>query len=271
MIFSNLKVIFCAILFAAVFLVGVQARSLSDIVESGFVRIGVLNSTSLMLGHTDKNGKYYGYDALFAERVARDLGEQVSLLSAQRFEALAKDEVDILIANVTVTSERAERIDFALPYMKTYLGALAKASEDITDAESLNYRTIIVVRGTTGYDYVKRIFFDSATLKVYDDYNDAINALKAGEGSVFVGDNIQVIYWAKVNPGLEAKLVTLGDLDTIAPAVKKGNFELLGWLNDEIIKLGKERFFHKAYERSLAPTFGDAINADDIVVEGGKL
>ena len=61
----------------------------------------------------------------------------------------------------------------------------------------------------------------------------------------------------------------MGSLDTIAPAVQKGNTELLNWLNDEIVTLGKDNFFHKNYEETLAPVYGDAADPDSLVVEGG--
>ena len=44
---------------------------------------------------------------------------------------------------------------------------------------------------------------------------------------------------------------SLGDIDTIAPAVQKGNTELLNWLNDEIKTLAKEKFFHKDFDETL--------------------
>lgn len=47
--------------------------------------------------------------------------------------------------------------------------------------------------------------------------------------------------------------------------------EILDYINQEIEKLGKENFFHKAYEKTLHPTYGDAAKADDLVVEGGKV
>lgn len=47
--------------------------------------------------------------------------------------------------------------------------------------------------------------------------------------------------------------------------------EILDYINQEIEKLGKENFFHKAYEKTLHPTHGDAAKADDLVVEGGKV
>ena len=60
-------------------------------------------------------------------------------------------------------------------------------------------------------------------------------------------------------------------MDTIAPAVQKGNTSLLEWLNNEIQTLGQEQFFHAAYEATLAPVYGEAANPDALVVEGGVL
>lgn len=38
----------------------------------------------------------------------------------------------------------------------------------------------------------------------------------------------------------------LGGQDAIAPAVKKGNKELLDWINNGLKALDKENFMHKA-------------------------
>ena len=53
--------------------------------------------------------------------------------------------------------------------------------------------------------------------------------------------------------------------------MQKGNKELLNWINDEIVKLGKENFFHKDYEQTLKSVYGSDVDPDDIVVEGGQL
>ena len=64
---------------------------------------------------------------------------------------------------------------------------------------------------------------------------------------------------------------SLGDYDTIAAAVAKGNTTLLDFLNKEIETLGQEQFFHKDYQETLEPVFGAEQNPDSIVVEGGKV
>ncbi len=63
----------------------------------------------------------------------------------------------------------------------------------------------------------------------------------------------------------------LGNADTIAPAVQKGNTTLLDWVNSEIEALGEENFFHADYEATLAPVYGEAADPDSLVVEGGKI
>lgn len=44
---------------------------------------------------------------------------------------------------------------------------------------------------------------------------------------------------------------------------------MLDWINDEIDKLGDENFFHKDYEETLKPVYGDEVDPDEIVVEKG--
>jgi len=90
-----------------------------------------------------------------------------------------------------------------------------------------------------------------------------------GRGDAFSTDNTEVLAWALQNKGFTVGIDSLGDTDTIAPAVQKGNTELLNWLNEEIKTLGKENFFHKDYEETLAPVYGDAVSPDKLVVEGG--
>ena len=48
----------------------------------------------------------------------------------------------------------------------------------------------------------------------------------------------------------------------------KGNESLLNWLNEEIVELGKENFFHADYEATLVDTYGIEFE-DTLVIEGG--
>lgn len=247
-------------------------RTLDEIKESGKVVIGVF-SDKAPFGYVDENGEYQGYDVYFAERLAKDLNVDVEYVStdpASRVEYAATGKVDIVLANFTVTEERAKQVDFALPYMKVMLGVVSPDSSLITDVEELNGKNLIVVKGTTAETYFEKNYPD-VNLQKYDEYADAYNALLDGRGDAFSTDNTEVLAWALSNLGFTVGIDALGNADTIAPAVGKGNTTLLEWLNDEIVALGEENFFHADYEETLAPVYGEAADPDSLVVESGKV
>ena len=248
------------------------ARSVQQIKDSGKVIIGVF-SDKAPFGYVDSSGAYQGYDIYFGDRIGEELGvdvEYVSVEPASRVEYLKTGKVDIILANFTVTPERAESVDFALPYMKVALGVVSPGSALITDVAELDGKTLIVAKGTTAETYFTENHPEVKLLK-FDQYTETYNALLDGRGDAFSTDNTEVLAWALQNPGYQVGIESLGSLDTIAPAVQKGNAELLTWINDLIVKLADEQFFHAAYDATLAPVYGDAVDPDSLVVEGGKV
>ena len=108
-----------------------QARTLDEIKKDGKIKIGVFSDKN-PFGYVDENGEYQGYDIYFANRLGEDLGVDVNFVSteaANRIEYLQTGKVDIILANFTVTDERAEEVDFALPYMNVALGVVSPDSK----------------------------------------------------------------------------------------------------------------------------------------------
>ena len=245
-------------------------RTLDEIKASGTISIGVFSDKN-PFGYVDENGDYQGYDVYFARRIGEDLGLEVNYVSteaANRVEYLETGKVDIILANFTVTAERAEKVDFALPYMNVALGVVSPDSRVITDLSQIGADDqVIVISGTTAEDYLIKNN-PEITLQKYDTYALAKTALENGSAVAWANDNTEVIAYALENEGYTVGIPSLGSQDTIAPAVSKGNETLLAWINDEIRALAAEQFFHKDYEATLADTYGLDYE-DSLVLEGG--
>lgn len=247
-------------------------RSLDEIKSSGKIIIGVFSDKS-PFGYVDENGEYQGYDVELARQIGTDLGVEVEFVSteaANRVEYLETNKVDLILANFTVTEERAEKVDFAEPYMNVALGVVSHKENVLTSIDGISGRTVIVISGTTAETYLTKHYPD-LKLEKYDTYAAAKTAFENNKDAVWANDNTEVIAFAQASGSDEyvVGIDSLGDADTIAPAVAKGNAELLSWVNDELYTLGSKNFFHTDYEKTLASTYGSAYE-NTLVVEPTK-
>ena len=250
-----------------------KIRTLDDIKASGTIRIGVF-SDKAPFGSVDSQGKYVGYDISYAERIAQDLQVKLELVpveAASRVEFLTSGKVDTILANFTVTPERAKKVDFVNPYMKVSLGVVSATNNAITDISQLHGKKTIVVKGTTAETYLAKEHPEIELLS-FEQYTEATNALIDGRGAAWVTDNTEALAFSLQHKDkFTAGITTLGPQDTIAAAVTKGNVSLLNWPNENLVALGNEHLLHSNFEKTLKPTYGESAKADDLVVEGGKV
>ena len=210
-------------------------RTLEEIKASGKISIGVFSDKS-PFGYVDENGEYQGYDVYFGNRIAQDLGVELEYVS--------------------------------MPYMNVALGVVSHNDRVITDLSQVGEDDqIIVISGTTAETYLTKNN-PEIKLQKFDTYAAAKSAFENGTGVAWANDNTEVIAFAAENEGYTVGIDSLGSADTIAPAVTKGNETLLNWLNEEIVKLGEEKFFHADYEATLVDTYGIEFE-DTLVIEGG--
>ena len=245
-------------------------RTLDEIKESGTINIGVFSDKN-PFGYVDENGEYQGYDIYFANRIGEDLGVKVNFVSteaANRIEYLQTGKVDVILANFTVTDERKEEVDFALPYMNVALGVVSRNDNVIESLDNWNPDdSIIVISGTTAETSLIENYPD-IPLQKFDSYATAKEAFENGTSVAWANDNTEVIAFSLQNDGYTVGIPSLGSADTIAPAVTQGNTTLLDWINEEIKSLGEENFFHADYEATLTDTYGSEYE-ESLVVEGG--
>lgn len=248
-----------------------NVSSIEQIKKNGVVRIGVF-SDKPPFGYLDAQGNSQGFDVEIAKHVAKDLlGDEnkvefVLTEASNRVEYLKANKVDIIFANFTVTPERKEVVDFANPYLKVALGVVSPKDKVISDIAQLKGQTLLVNKGTTADSFFSKQHPD-VKLQKYEQNTETFDALKDGRGVALAHDNLLVLAWAKDHPDYTVGITNLGEQDLIAPAVKKGNKELLDWLNQELKKLKDEGVIQQAYEKTLKPVYGDGISEKDLLVE----
>ncbi|AOA57061.1 cysteine ABC transporter substrate-binding protein [Acinetobacter larvae] len=247
------------------------SSSIEQIKKNGVVRIGVF-SDKPPFGYLDEQGKNQGFDVEIAKQVAKDLlGDEnkvefVLTEAANRVEYLKSNKVDIIFANFTITPERQQAVDFAKPYLKVSLGVVSPKDQPITDVSQLKDKVLLVNKGTTADTYFTKNYPD-IRLQKYEQNTETFAALKDGRGAALAHDNLLVLAWANQNPNYTVSIPQLGEHDLIAPAVKKGDKELLDWLNQDLERLAQSGEIEKAYEKTLKPVYGSSIAPKDLLVE----
>lgn len=269
----KLAAIFGALMIAG-FFVACEKRgvSLDDIAKRDELVVGVFGDKP-PFGYIDAQGQNAGFDVYIAKRMGADMledkavfGDKVRFIiveAANRIEFLRSNKVDVMMANFTMTKERQEQVDFSLPYMKVALGVVSKDGA-IRDVSELAGKTLIVNKGTTADFYFTKNHPEIKLLK-FEQNTETFAALKDGRGDALAHDNTLLFAWAKENPAFKVGIKKLGDDDVIAAAVKKGNKELLEWINAWMEAARQEGFFTEAYDKTLANTFGDDVRAQDVV------
>ncbi|PWW03274.1 amino acid ABC transporter substrate-binding protein (PAAT family) [Paenibacillus cellulosilyticus] len=249
--------------------------SLAAIKKADTIRLGIFADDAPFC-YQDADGTFKGYDVELGKRIAKELlGDEnkitwVVVNPTDRIPYLQTNKVDLMLADFTVTEDRAKSVDFTLPYEKVSLGIVSKDKAPITSVDDLKGKTLAVNTGTTADSYFTNNYPDVKLIKI-DAITDGYQALITDRADAFAQDNTLLLSWAKKNPGYTVGIKELGNKDFIAGAVQQGNKELLDYVNGLIEgKLKDESFFHKLYDTTLKDSFPDDFTADQIVVEGGK-
>lgn len=256
-----------------------EKSSIELIKEKGIIKIGIFTDKP-PFGYTDEKGNPKGFEIDLAKRIAKDLlGDEsklelVPVEPANRIPFLQSDKVDLILANMTVTDERKKVVDFTNPYLKVAIQIVSKKNTNIKELEDLNGKKLILTKGTTADIYFTKKISEGLKVEAlkFDNVTESFQALKDGRGDAYVNDNLLLFGWAGKNPDFQVLSTKLEDPSPIAPAVKKGNKELLDWVNKELESFEKDKFLESLFDLHLKDAFkGNVKNPSDVIVVGGKL
>lgn len=213
-------------------------ETLKQVIQKGVVRVGILPDFAPW-SYRDSTGEFVGYDVDIAMELGAALGVQVELVPIEapnRVPALVSNRVDVMIACLTPTDERAKSINFTIPYASAGLIPMVRADNDeIKTYQDLAGKTVLIVRGGIPDLYLGRLVPDANLVK-FDTIADAYTAFKTGRGDAFVEEDSFVL--SEVKKYDEYKAV--GESFTrelLSIATRKNDQEWLNYLNNFVTNM----------------------------------
>ncbi|NBD27804.1 transporter substrate-binding domain-containing protein [Paenibacillus glycinis] len=232
-----------------------ETSSALDAIKSrGKLVVGVKYDTKLFGLKDPASGKVEGFDVDIAKALAKQiLGDETKLelkevTSKTRIPMLNNNDIDMIVATMTITEERRKEVDFSDVYFKAGQSLLVKKGSPIASIDDIKKGTkVLAVKGSTSVDNIKAKAPDATVLE-FDNYQDAFSALKAGQGDTLTTDNAILYGMEAQDPGY----VVVGEPFTDEPygiAIKKGSTDLLNSVNEGLKKLHDSGDYDKIYEQ----------------------
>lgn len=226
---------------------------LQAIREAGVLRVAAFDGNPPFGFIDPQTNEIVGLDVDVARELANKLGVRLELVPtnpANRIPLLQSRRADLVLANFTITAERAQQIDFSIPYFASGQQFLARKGR-LTGPEQLDSLRIGVDKGTTN-EAVLREKHPGATLVAYDDTPFAFTALRNGNVDAITQDGPKLV-------GLLANVPDTGEYeipnfsisdDLIGIGIPKGETELKAFVDATLLELeasGRAQAIHDTW------------------------
>ncbi len=140
----------------------------------------------------DKNGQVQGFDIDIAKALCKETGMECEF-KLQDWDGLIPGllakKFDAIVASMSITDERKQKVDFTNKYYQTPARFVAKKGAGITiSKEGLKGKTVGVQRATIHENFVRDMFGDTVTIKAYATQDEADMDLVAGRLDLVIAD-----------------------------------------------------------------------------------
>jgi polar amino acid transport system substrate-binding protein len=130
-------------------------------------------------------------DAVFVDQLGYEVEFQQTAFDTI-IPSLNNGNFRVIMSAMTITEERAEKVDFSDPYFTAYQTIVVLKNSDIQAKADLEGKSVGVQKGTTGEaaaEELKEEFGGDLTLKRYDQIPDAFSALRNNQVVAVINDN----------------------------------------------------------------------------------
>lgn len=217
-----------------------NAGTLLGVIEKGTLRVGVSLFTPWAL--KTKDGQLIGFEIDVAKQLANDLRVQPEFHVFdwdKILPALLNREIDIIVAGMTITPQRALKVNFSQPYATSGISlatnmALTKNFGGPNDLNKPEV-TITAVTGTVSEDLARRMF-PKATIKTFATSYEAMQAVTTGKVHGYIEHEpiptfIAIDHPTTVDEPLSQPLLTTKS----GFAINKGDPDFINFLNAWVI------------------------------------
>lgn len=224
----------------AVMVIGgsVHAQSkLDEVLARGYVIVGT-GSTNPPWHFEDEKGNLVGFDIEMARILAKGLfgdPDKVQFVRQKadaRIPNLVSDKVDIVFQFLTVNAERAQMVEFTIPYYREAFTGLMRADSPYESADEMTGKRVkaSILQNVYAEEYVHTAIPDAEVLQ-FDSQANALLALDTRRVEVAMIDVSTAQWYMAQNPGRYKLSKRSWMPQSYAAAVKPGDQRWLNFVN----------------------------------------
>jgi lysine-arginine-ornithine-binding protein len=200
----------------------------------------------------DASGELIGFDVDIAKALCEEMKAKCEIV-AQDWDGiipgLVANKYDAIIASMSITDERKQKVDFTDRYYSNYLRIVAKKGGGIDSADDLKGKTVGAQRATIAATWAEDNLGRGSTVKLYDTQTAAYSDLEAGRLNALVSDVYPAYDWLKDKSDFTFVGDNIDIDDKIAIAVRKGDDKLREAFNGALKAIRENGTYAKINEK----------------------
>lgn len=220
----------------------------------GYLAIGV-KCDYPPFGYIDEGGKNAGFEIDIAHKMAGyAFGDEskvkfTCVTGSNRVSFLTTKRIDLIMATMNYTPERAQTIDFSTPYFDSGVKLLVPKNSPIKSFADIDGKSIVTIKGATASLWLTQCMKNVKQV-LFDETSQALTAMQQKRGVAFAQDDTLLVDLAAKNTDTQV----VGDAKADSPwgmGVRKGDKEMVGWINGAIKKMAQDDFFWTEFQKTV--------------------
>jgi polar amino acid transport system substrate-binding protein len=229
------------------------AQSVADLKKKGEITIGMLVDFP-PYGTTNAQNQPDGYDADVAKLLGKDWGIKVNIVPVtgpNRIPFLLTNKVDLLVASLAITPERAKQVQFSKPYAAATIVLLAGKKANVKGPADLKGLRVGVARASTQDVALTAVAPPGTEIRRFDDDASGMQALMSGQVDALGCSTTVAAQIARRAPAntYENKFTLVQQAMGIA--VRPGQDDVLKSVNEFVAKNTANGELNKLYQKWL--------------------